>query len=147
MESCWIWIAGVPILGWARALDWPTFFEYIEALKTNMSNSPQPLSSGPGLGLLKAITIGWLVVNIPAIAIMLISLLVGFAVDPRIWWLFFSVGFVLGWTWWSHSVPRWRRWAVRRGVDPDRLQKWAVLTGLVWPKGSLFEKTEARPRD
>ncbi len=51
-------------------------------------------------------------------------------------------GFILGWTWWCHSVPRWRRWTHQRGVNPDRLQKWAVITGLVWRKGSWFEKTE-----
>jgi hypothetical protein len=101
----------------------------------------------PRFGILKAITAGWLVVNIPAIIIMLTSLLASLAFDARLWWLFLSVGFVLGWTWWSHSVPRWRHWAHRRGVHPDRLQKWAVLTGLVWPKGSRFEKTEAQLKD
>ena len=86
--------------------------------------------------------VGWLVVNLPVIVIMLGSLLIAFVIEPRIWWLFFSGGFILGWTWWSHSVPRWRRWAHNRGANPDRLQKWGVVTGLVWPKGSRFEKTE-----
>lgn len=107
-------------------------------------NPTPPVSSKPTLGILKAIMVGWLVVNIPAIAIMLASLLIGFAIEPKAWWLFFSVGFILGWTWWSRSVPRWRRWAHNRGANPDRLQKWGVITGLVWRKGSVFEKTEQR---
>lgn len=78
---------------------------------------------------------------------MLGSLVIGFAIEPKVWWLFFSVGFILAWTWWSRSVPRWRRWAHHRGADPDRLQKWAVLTGLVWRKGSVFEKTEDKLDD
>ena len=99
------------------------------------------------LGICKAIAAGWLVVNLPAIAIMLASLVIGATIEPTLWWLFFSVGFILAWTWWSHSVPRWRRWALRRGANPDRLQRWAVITGLVWRKGSIFEKTEARLDD
>ena len=112
-----------------------------------MGNSSRYPPSGASLGVGKAIIIGWLVVNIPALAIMLIVLFVGLAIEPRLWWLFLSIGFILGWTWWSHSVPRWRRWAHRRGANPDRLQKWAVITGLVWPKGSRFERTERQLKD
>lgn len=104
-----------------------------------------PLSRPLGIG--KAIAAGWLVVNVPAIAIMLAALAVGAEIGPTAWWLFLAVGFVLGWTWWSQAVPRWRRWALRRGVNPDRLHKWAVITGLVWRKGSMFEKTEAQLDD
>jgi hypothetical protein len=39
-------------------------------------------------------------------------------------------------------VPRWRQWAITRGAAADKLQRWAVITGLVWRKGSMFEKTE-----
>ena len=99
------------------------------------------------LGIANAIATGWLVVNMPVLLIMLASLVIGWAVEPTLWWLFFSAGVILAWTWWSHSVPRWRRWALRRGANPDRLQKWAVITGLVWRKGSIFEKTEARLDD
>jgi hypothetical protein len=106
-----------------------------------------PTSNTPTLGIAKAIAVGWLVVNLPVMAILLGSLLIALVIAPQIWWLFFSIGFCLAWTWWSHSVPRWRRWAHNSGANPDRLQKWAVITGLVWPKGSLFEKTEKRLDD
>jgi len=55
---------------------------------------------------------------------------------------FLLLGFIMAWTWWSLLVPRWRKWALKKGVPPDELQKWAALTGLVWPKGWIFEKTE-----
>jgi hypothetical protein len=54
-------------------------------------------------------------------------------------------GFVLGWLWWSYSVPRWREWALKQpGINPDELQKAAEVATLVWPKGHFFEKTEFR---
>jgi hypothetical protein len=46
--------------------------------------------------------------------------------------------------WWSFTIPRWRRWAIRRGASADKLQKFAVVVGLTWPKGSVFEKTEMK---
>ena len=51
------------------------------------------------------------------------------------------------WLWWSFAIPRWRRWALRRGVDRDALQRVGVATGLVWPRGWIFEKTEFRRKD
>jgi len=48
----------------------------------------------------------------------------------------------IGWIWWSYAVPRWRAWALARGVDPDELQAMAQREKLVWPRGHLFEKTE-----
>ncbi|MGH7603758.1 MAG: hypothetical protein ACRENK_07155 [Gemmatimonadaceae bacterium] len=56
-------------------------------------------------------------------------------------------GCFLAWPWWSFAAPRWRRWALAQGVHPVELQQAAVQTGLVWPKGSVFEKTELPPRD
>jgi hypothetical protein len=51
-------------------------------------------------------------------------------------------GFVLGWLWWSYPIPQWRSWAHQRGVDPEELQRRAIAAGLVWPKGSIFGRTE-----
>ena|SRR2546425_8171798 len=60
-----------------------------------------------------------------------------------------TLGFVLiiaapfiAWIWWSYAVPRWRSWALARGVDPDELQAVAQREKLVWPRGHIFEKTE-----
>ncbi len=54
---------------------------------------------------------------------------------------FVASGIVV-WLWWSIVIPRWRNWAVRSGTDPETLQRWAVRTLLVYPKGHLLEKTE-----
>lgn len=55
------------------------------------------------------------------------------------------LGFVLGWLWWSYSIPKWRKWALKQpSIDPDELQKAAEAVTLVWPKGHFFEKTEFR---
>ena len=57
------------------------------------------------------------------------------------------LGFVLGWLWWSYSVPRWREWALKQpGINPDELQKAAEVATLVWQKGHFFEKTEIKIR-
>jgi hypothetical protein len=48
----------------------------------------------------------------------------------------------VAWIWWSYAVPRWRAWALGRGVDPDELQAVAQGEKLVWPRGHVFEKTE-----
>jgi hypothetical protein len=90
----------------------------------------------------KAILAGWLVVNGPATAIIVGFIILGIKIVPSFWPLMGLIGVLLGWTWWSFSVPRWRRWAHRNGVDRDKLQTAAVATGLVWPKGWIFEKTE-----
>ena len=56
------------------------------------------------------------------------------------------LGFVAAWPYWSFAIPRWREWALRRGADPDELQRRAQAVGLVWRRGSIFERTEFRPR-
>ena len=92
--------------------------------------------------ILKAILVGQLVVNLPAVAIMIAALFLGSLV--ALWPLSLIAGSLLAWIWWSYTVPSWREWALDRGINPDRLQKFAFRTGLTWSKGSLFERTEFR---
>jgi hypothetical protein len=95
----------------------------------------------------RAVAFGHLVVNVPVLAIIVLAYVVGrISMGPvaEIFCLF--VGVALAWVWWSAMVPRWREWARSRGADEDRTQHIAQVTGLVWPKGSFFEKTEFRPR-
>ena len=126
-----------------------------------------PPSGRPRVGVLKAIVVGQLVVNLPAILILAglsclpvmvgTGIVVGFLDQPdgSLAWLgvgclFLLLGVVgsgLGWLWWAFTVPRWRQWALRNGAPPERLQLLAVATGLVWPKGWFFEKSELRPKD
>jgi hypothetical protein len=88
-----------------------------------------------------------LLVNIPAALIMFGFGVAGIAFLRGGWWLLLFVGFILAWCWWSFTVPRWRRWALGRGAPPDKLQRLAAQTGLVWPKGWVFEKTEFKVDD
>ena len=57
------------------------------------------------------------------------------------------VSFVGAWLWWSYWIPRWRAWALRRGVDPGQLQAAGERAKLVWPRGHILEKTEFRYRE
>ena len=99
------------------------------------------------LDILRAIVVGWLVVNVPALTIMITFILLGLKVFQPLWWEFIIIGFVAGWIWWAFSIPRWRRWAHEKGSDPDKLHRLALATGLVWPKGSFLEKTEFKIKD
>jgi len=97
----------------------------------------------------RAVQRGSLLINGPVSIIMAAGFLLGagvfgnsaFVLVPGV------AGFIGAWLWWSYATPRWRRWALRRGVDPQELQRLAEFK-LVWPKGWLLEKTEFRiPND
>jgi hypothetical protein len=94
----------------------------------------------------RAILVGHLVVNGPVLLLIAAGAMVGGQLAGRV-----GIGVVFGaaaaWGWWSLAVPRWRAWALARGVDADELQRLGVRTGLVWPKGWIPEKTELPPRD
>lgn len=57
-------------------------------------------------------------------------------------------GFVLGWLYWSLAIPRWRIWA----FNNTELKNWtelkirAINERLIWPDGSIFNKTEIRTK-
>ena len=90
-----------------------------------------------------AVAIGTLVVNVPVAAILigvsLFGIQSGLSVPLA---LFFAL--VLGWAWWSLTIPRWRLWAYQRVASTGALQSWALGAGLVWPKGSFLERTEIK---
>ncbi len=100
------------------------------------------MAQTPKITIWKAIVVGQLVVNLPAVGIMIAALFLGSLVG--LWPFSLLGGALAGWVWWSFTVSRWRDWALDRGIDPERLQKFAFRTGLTWPKGSLFERTELR---
>jgi hypothetical protein len=54
----------------------------------------------------------------------------------------FLIAFVGGWLVWSIQIPKWRLWAYERVDDIDALEEAAVGVQLIWPKGSIFERTE-----
>ncbi len=93
----------------------------------------------------KAITVGQVCVNGGVFLVIGLTVVVCQIFHLLRWPEALILGAILAWPWWSVSVPRWRRWALARGVDAHKLQKAAVMTGLVWPKGWIFEKTEIPP--
>jgi len=103
--------------------------------------------SGSRMGVAQAVLVGHVLVTIPTLVFVLGLTFLGyllFGFNRVNLLVLLLIGAVLAWTWWSLLIPKWRNWAHRKGVPPDELQKWAVRTGLVWPKGWIFEKTEIR---
>ncbi len=94
----------------------------------------------PGISAGKAVAIGFLVAGLPPTAIIALSM-VGLSGQIGPLWAAL-VAMVPSWTWWSFTVPLWRKWAHEHGALPDDVQKLASTVGLVWPKGWIFEKTE-----
>ena len=95
----------------------------------------------------RPVLVGHLIVTLPVVAIMTAGYFgAGAVLGPRTSLLGGAAGVVVAWLYWSLAVPRWRAWALRSGADSEKLQRWAVATGLVWPRGSVFEKTELPPR-
>jgi hypothetical protein len=97
----------------------------------------------------EAVRRGQLLINVPISFIFVIGPIIGALLGSiEVALIGFVSCFILGWLWWSFSVPRWRDWAKRNGADESRTQMLAQSGRgpLVWPKGHLLEKTEFRPR-
>ena len=89
-----------------------------------------------------AVLHGHLTVSAPAALVLITTFLVSAWLGVRPMGVAFGIGITPGWLWWAVAVPRWRDWVVDRGIDPAKVQTLAAITGLVWPRGSFFEKTE-----
>ena len=48
------------------------------------------------------------------------------------------------WIWWSITVPKWRLWALRYVSNWPMLKRHAIASGLIWPDGSIFARTEIK---
>ncbi|MEH6407515.1 MAG: hypothetical protein V7767_09555 [Leeuwenhoekiella sp.] len=50
----------------------------------------------------------------------------------------------IGWIWWSYKVVKWKYWAFSQLNTDDsyKLYAKAVGVGLIWPTGSVFNRTE-----
>jgi hypothetical protein len=103
----------------------------------------------------RAVTIGLLWVNGPVFLLMFGPLAAFVVADraglvrPQLQWLgagAFGVGWLLAWLWWSLTVPKWRLWAYERVIDIVELKRAAVAATLIWPDGSIFERTEIKSR-
>ena len=96
------------------------------------------------LGIANAIATGWLVVNVPVLLIMLASLVIGWAVEPTLWWLFFSAGVILAWTWWSHSVRRTVKYFVPLSCTREHFAVNALCVGRHSHEGVALPRRKLR---
>lgn len=86
---------------------------------------------------------GHLTVTLPVLLIILAAPVIG-------WLAGGGAGLLLGvvtgsgfaWPWWSFAVPRWRDWVIDNGLSPEDVQDTAEAIGLLWPRGSRWERTE-----
>lgn len=102
--------------------------------------------TGKNISATKAVLVGHACITGGVFVVIGVTVLVCRHFDVLSFPVAILVGAIVAWPWWSLTVPRWRRWAVRRGADAEELQKIGARTGLVWPKGWIFEKTEIPPR-
>ena len=104
-------------------------------------------TNGPkSISVSKAILVGHLFVTGGVFIVMGVTIFICHTFELLSFPIAAGVGAIVAWPWWSLTVPKWRRWALEHGADAEQLQKVGVLTGLVWPKGWIFEKTEIPPR-
>ena len=54
------------------------------------------------------------------------------------------ISIAIGWTWWSYKIVKWKYFAFSKlTVDESYdLYTKAIESGLIWPTGSIFNKTE-----
>ncbi len=109
--------------------------------------APTP-NSKPTASVGQALLIGHLIVTLPIIFMSLgVPFVAIMSTGGLLTWLgLIIVTLVLFQLWWSFIIPRWARWALRRGTPPDKLQRWAVITGLILTrrKGWIIEKAGFR---
>jgi hypothetical protein len=108
------------------------------------TEDPKPLTAKVAVGR------GTLLVNGPVWLIMAIGFGLAYVFGDTVpaLGLALAIGAIpCAWLWWSLHIPQWRRWALRAGADPVELQHLGEAAGLVWPRGSFFEKTEIHRRD
>jgi hypothetical protein len=111
-------------------------------MRFDRRNDPSPLPAE------LAVSRGNLLVNGPAGLLLIAACGIAYVLFDRhvlvAGVLVFLGGFVGAWLWWSYFIPQWRSWAHARGADPEELQELGVEAKLVWPRGSVFERTEIR---
>ncbi|WP_417854761.1 hypothetical protein [Xanthomarina gelatinilytica] len=51
---------------------------------------------------------------------------------------------MIGWIWWSYKIVKWKCWAFSQLTVDESYELYlkAIGVGLIWPTGSVFNKTE-----
>jgi uncharacterized membrane protein YciS (DUF1049 family) len=98
----------------------------------------------------QAIARGNKMVNNPTLCILIlvpVAFMLLYYYDVFSAWIIavgFVLGFLLAWLYWSVMITRWRLWAFENVRNVHELRKKAIKEKLMWPEGSMFEKTEIR---
>jgi hypothetical protein len=58
--------------------------------------------------------------------------------------LFLLSPIILAWLWWSWTITDWRIWALQHADSWPDVELLAIADLLIWPRGSIFEKTEIK---
>lgn len=100
---------------------------------------------------LKAVRVGYFLINIFSLLIFFASFIVLFILTHRDifpFWVFMPGGFLVAtlvaWLYWSITITYWRIWAYTRVDDPVELTQLAIDAQLIHRQGSIFNKTEIR---
>ena len=97
---------------------------------------------------LQAVAHGHLTVTLPVVGIIALCGFIGWLLNGVGALLIgLIVGSLIAWPVWSFLLPRWRDWVEDAGLTGDDVERLAVRTFLLWPKGSLFERTEFKRRN
>ena len=107
---------------------------------------PQPVT---------AVIIGHIFVTLPVALIIGAGCFAGYlaTTGAPLWLMVIGITFAallftaFAWLYWSFAVARWRDWIEDQGIAPGEVDELAVRTGLIWPEGSEYERTEFRRRD
>jgi hypothetical protein len=104
--------------------------------------------------VLRAVVLGHATITVPSLLIMLTCGFAAYLLSGRLFSaqmlfaeparLVMSPEFSLPlacW-WWRSKVHRWRKWTQSQRIDPERLEKLAVRTLLVWPIDALNDLTD-----
>ncbi|MFV8324875.1 hypothetical protein [Flavobacterium sp. ZS1P14] len=83
------------------------------------------------------ITKGYLWVNIPSVAIIVLvwfGLTAYLEVNGKISAI---IGGVIGWIYWEFTIKKWISWALNHNVNPDRLFKIGKMSLLLWDRRKI----------
>jgi hypothetical protein len=90
----------------------------------------------------QAVLRGHLMVNLPVCSIIFGGSALSLRIHSYLGVLGALLSIATAWLWWSLFVPLWRTWLQTSGAPIEETLSLAVKQGLIWPKGSFFERTE-----
>ena len=105
------------------------------------------------MNLSKLINKGLITVYGPLVIFVILSSLITYWITKNILELekadiittaFLFVFIFIGWIWWSYKIVKWKYFAFSKLTIEEsyELHIKAIESGLIWPTGSIFNKTE-----